>query len=390
LETVSDAILFPWINGSTTPNIPSIELTPDNLLQYLAPKVTHIESIHMYVFSFRLCLSSGPGRWINSQTTKRNFEKHNVEVNLSNSSSDSGDQISTAGYIFFKHPSFTQRVYYLSHLRRHHLQESTPFFDIGYHRKTPTGQDIPHLTVRCGENHVGSLTEILSAYLDGTNNAVFLGRLLLSKMSTAEVDATFQTHADYITKTRIHSMAPTIQNVDLIRKEYGPTGIIERSTRDWATTLTDKLGNSLQCDAENRGDTRRAQLFLVPVENLVQAQQAFKEYKERISTFNQREADFASLVSPPQAIYVIQKRSPLSIWNQAPAAVRSPTTTPASGYRPPTSSVHPPPVQKKPLFPLAAMRPTQEATHPNVTPEHHPPNTDNFKKSKKSHRRTAT
>jgi hypothetical protein len=195
---------------------------------------------------------------------------HKVEVNLSNSSSDSGDLISTVGYVFFKHPKYTQRVNYLSHLRRH-LPENTPFFDIGYHRKTPTGQDIPHLTIRCGENHVGALTEILSKYLDGTNNAVFLGRLLLSKMSTADVDAIFQTHADFMTKTRILTMAPIIQNVDLIRKEYGESGIIEHSTRKWATTLVDKLGNSLQCDAENGGDTRRAQL-LVPIQNMVQAQ----------------------------------------------------------------------------------------------------------------------
>ena len=140
-------------------------------------------------------------------------------------------------------------------------------------------------------------------------------------------------------------MAPTIQNVDLIRKEHTDTGIIKRSTRSWASSLLDKLGNSLQCEADNGGDTRRAQL-LVPVENLVQAQQAFKEYRERISTFNQREAEFATLVqeaTPPQAIYVptaavhnnlslIQKRSAFMVWDQAPNAVRSPNTQPPTGY----------------------------------------------------------
>lgn len=141
-------------------------------------------------------------------------------------------------------------------------------------------------------------------------------------------------------------MAPTIQNVDLIRKEYRASGIIERSTREWATTLLDKLGNSLQCDAENGGDTRRAQL-LVPLKNMVQAQQAFKEYKECISTFNQREAEFTNLIqeaSPPQDIYVpttavhnnlalIQKRSTLSVWEDAPNTIRRPESFPASsGY----------------------------------------------------------
>ena len=76
LATVLDATLFPWMNGMQTPNIPSLDLTPDIILKYQAPRVTNIESLHMFVFRFRLCLSSGPGKWINNPVTKRNFEKH--------------------------------------------------------------------------------------------------------------------------------------------------------------------------------------------------------------------------------------------------------------------------------------------------------------------------
>jgi hypothetical protein len=237
LETVSDAIVYPWKSTSATPPIPSLELNPENLLLYLAPKITPIDSIQMFVFSFRLCLSSGPGKWINNKVTKQNFEKLGVEVNISNASSDSGETISVAGYIFFvKHPKFTLRSYYLSHLRRH-LPASTPYFEIGYHRKTPMGQDIQHLSIRCGENHTAALTEILSTFIDGTNTAVFLGRLLLSKMTTAEVDSIIQTHADYMVNTRTISMAPTIQNVDIICTETTGTTTIDRNTRDWATSI---------------------------------------------------------------------------------------------------------------------------------------------------------
>jgi hypothetical protein len=70
LETVSDAILFPWKNESNIPHMPSLELTPDNLLQFLAPKITKIESIQMNVFSFRLCLSTGAAKWIGDKHTK--------------------------------------------------------------------------------------------------------------------------------------------------------------------------------------------------------------------------------------------------------------------------------------------------------------------------------
>jgi hypothetical protein len=370
LSTVSDATLFPWMNGSTTPNLPSLELTPDNILQYLAPRVTNIESQKMFVFSFRLCLTTGPGKWINNPETRRNFEQHKVVVNLSNSSSDSGDTISTAGYIFFKHPKHTQRVYFLSHLRRH-LPETTPFFDIGFHKKTPTGQDVPHLTIRCGENHVGPLTEILSAYLDGSSTTVFLGRLLLSKMSAAEVDAIFQTHADYLTNTRILSLAPTIQNLDIVRTESRETGNINRTTREWATSLKDDQGNNLQCDAENGGASRKAQL-LVPVEHLELAKQKFQAYRECVSTFNKREAEFTNLIQEiyPQAIYVptravhdnlalIQKRSAYTVWEKAPSGVRSVNPQVSQGYRPPTL---PPATPGKPKSSPFAKRPN------NVTP----------------------
>ena len=328
------------MNGTQIPNIPSRNLTPDTILQYLAPRITPIDSIQMFLFSFRLCLSTGPGRWIGNPTTKQILKTHNLEVNISNSSSDSGDTVSTAGYLFYKHPKFTQPIYYLSYLRRQ-LPPSTPLFDIGYHRKTPTGQDIPYLIICCGENHVGPLTEILSAHLDGTHTAVFLGRLLLSKMSTAEVGAIFQTHADYMSNERIITMAPTIQNVDLIRKEYRDDGMIEINTRELTTTPTDHQEKSLQCDAEKGGDTKRVQL-LVPVHHMEQARRAFKLYKERISTFTQREAVFTNLIheaSPPQAIYIptvavhnnlalIQKRrSSFSVWEQPPSLINNPNAT---------------------------------------------------------------
>ncbi|KAI2499379.1 hypothetical protein MHU86_15091 [Fragilaria crotonensis] len=111
-------------------------------------------------------------------------------------------------------------------------------------------------------------------------------------------------------------------------------------------------------------ETRRAQL-LVPVEHMAQVHNLFSEHKECISTFNQREADFTNLIqeaSPPHAIYVptvavhnnlalIQQRSASSVWENAPASVRSPAGTPSSGYRPPTLPTNLLP--KPPLLPNA-------------------------------------
>ena len=125
-------------------------------------------------------------------------------------------------------------------------------------------------------------------------------------MTTAEVDSIFQTHADYMANIRTISMAPTIQNVDIIRTETTGINTLDRNTRDWATSLTDPNGNSLQCDADNGGETKRAQI-LVPAEHMETVKQKFRGYKESISTFTKREADYTSMIqeaSPPEVIYV--------------------------------------------------------------------------------------
>jgi hypothetical protein len=202
------------------------------------------------------------------------------------------------------------------------------------------------------------------------NPAVFLGQLLLSKMSTAEVNSIFQTHADYMANIRTISMAPTIQNVDLIRTETSGLKTLDRNTRNWATSLTNSQGNHLQCDADNGGDTKRAQL-LVPAGHMETVELQFRDYKERISSFTQREAYFTNMIheaSPLEAIYVptaavhsnltfIQKRSSFTVWEQAPATVRSPKGTTPSGYIPPTHPRTTPSQEKRPLFPNAAYPP---------------------------------
>ena len=302
----------------------------------------------MFIFSFRLCLTAGPSKWLKNPITKQNLAHHHVELSISNASSDSGE-LTTTGYIFFKHPIFTHRFYYLKELRRK-LPPTTPFFDLALLRKTPTGRTVPHLIVKCGANHVGALTEILSAYLNGTETSVFLGRLMLSKMDTDEVDAIFQTHADFVESVRCLSLAPMVQNIDRVRTEYRKEGNILRTARIWAKTLVDADGNSLKCDVENGGDNQRAQL-LVPVHNLNKAQQALKEYKGAISPFSLRENNFIERINQahPEEIYVptaaahhnlnlIKDLSPTTTWANAPASIRQPpSATLQQAYRPPNT-----------------------------------------------------
>jgi hypothetical protein len=349
LSTAKGSVLYPWKTepGAAT-SIPYIDLTPDNLLEYLGHRSLPIRSSKTFVFSFRLCLTAGPRMWLKNPDTKRTLEYHNVELSISNASRDSGN-ITTAGYIFFKHPTLTHRLFYLKELRRK-LPPATPFFDISILRKTPTGRTVPHLIVKCGENHVGALTEIPSTYLNGQETSVFLGRLLISKMETEEVDAIFQTHADFVTSIRCLSLSPVVQNLDRVRTEYRKDGNILRTARMWAKTLIDNDGHSLKCDAENGGNNQRAQL-LVPVHNLNKARKALLEYKESRSPFSVREHQFTERISQahPAEIYVptaaahqnldlIKGLSPTTIWANAPACIRTPSPmTPPATYQPPNT-----------------------------------------------------
>jgi hypothetical protein len=71
------------------------------------------------------------------------LEYHHADLSLSNASSNSGN-ITTAGFIFFKHPTITHQFSYHKELHRK-LSPAAPFFDISLNRITPTGKTVPHL-----------------------------------------------------------------------------------------------------------------------------------------------------------------------------------------------------------------------------------------------------
>jgi hypothetical protein len=89
-------------------------------------------------------------------------------------------------------------------------------------------------------------------------------------MATEEVDAVFQTHANFVTSIRCLSLSPVVQNLDRVRTEHLTEGNIMRTARMWAKTIIDNDGNSLKCDVENGGDNQRDHLR-VPVHNLNRA-----------------------------------------------------------------------------------------------------------------------
>jgi hypothetical protein len=261
-------------------------LTTSQLTELCSPKISHLDSYRMCIFGIRICsteASFSTGTWLANDFVKSSLAKHNVEINISNSTCDSGRMV-TAGAILLKHPTYTHRLYYLLSLRKQ-LPLNTPFFDIGIHQRTSNGIASPHLVVKCGENHQEALTEILSDSLDGKQTtAIYIGNKILQSMTQEASEELFDTHQQYVDAVQRLPLSPQIVNIDRTRTEYGgkvgdPTR--SRSARAWANSIHTHDGKSLQCDAENGGKDKKAYL-LVPKQSVMEVQQILQQYKNSI------------------------------------------------------------------------------------------------------------
>jgi hypothetical protein len=169
-------------------------LNSANIRQYLSPKISALPSTQTYIFGLRLSAGANiVGNWLNNEYTRLKMDLLEVEATISNAKCTSGNVV-TAGCILFKHPIYTHRLYYLLSLRKT-LTKNTPFFDLGIHRRTLSGDEIPHLVIKCGEHHLQGLTDILASHLDGKNtSAVFVPQPAIKSMTEEETKAMFDAH----------------------------------------------------------------------------------------------------------------------------------------------------------------------------------------------------
>ena len=237
-------------------------LSSDKFTAIRSPKISNLDSYGMTIFGIRICATDpafSTGTWLTDSTVKEALAKHRVELNISNSTCDSGKMV-VAGAILLKHPQYTHRLYFLLALRRC-LPNHTPFFDIGIHQRTTGGIDSPHLVVKCGENHQEALTEILSNFMDGKQTtAIYIGTQVLQSMTQEATEDLFDTHQKYVNSIQRLPLSPQIVNIDRVRDEHRPAGEFahSRSTRAWANSLLTPEGKTLQCDAENGGRDKKS------------------------------------------------------------------------------------------------------------------------------------
>ena len=293
----------------------------------------------MSVFGIRICATDpafSTGTWLKDSNVQASLATHKVELNISNSTCDSGKMV-VAGAILFKHPTYTHRLYYLLAVRRQ-LPNNTPFFDIGTHQRTQNGIASQHLVVKCGENHQETLTEILSDHLDGKQTtAIYIGTKVLQSMTQEATEDLFDTHQKYVNSIQRLPLSPQVLvNIDRSREEHNPDCEIvhNQSTRAWANSIVTPEGKPLQCDAENGGKDKKAYL-LVPSHLIPTIQPILQRYKQHIraphTTSNSNARD--NTRDRPDEIYVptasvqrnvnfLKNMSAAAIWRNAPSTIR--------------------------------------------------------------------
>jgi hypothetical protein len=226
----------------------------DNIRQYLSPKISTLTTAETFIFGLRLSAGANTvGNWLTDAHTREMMSSVNVKATSSNAKCTSGNVV-TAGCILFKHPIYTHRLYYLLLLRKK-LPENTPYFDIRIHRRTSNGAEIPHLVIKCGENHIQGLTDILATHMDGKNkSAIFVPQPAIQTMTEEEMMVMFNAHHSVVTKMQRLSLHPRVVNVDRTHSEkYSEDEVINRTTREWANSLKTPEGQHMRCDAENGG-----------------------------------------------------------------------------------------------------------------------------------------
>ena len=297
-----DGLLYRWKDDGME-NFNSIsKMTPEEVRSYIAPTLSVLPSQSQIIVPLRFGFTDKPASyWKNQPRVQEALARHKVTAMFSNSKSTSGDPV-ISGYILLKAPRTTHRTRFLQSLRSK-LPDTTPFFDIYFHRRTPFEQDINHLVVQCGKNHVHSLSQTLLSALDGSGAGVYVPRFAFAKMTSTEAIQLFEKHDSYIRSLRYVQLSPTINNLDTIRTEFFPDGTkMERTTRDWAASILSADGKeSAHVDVVNGGYDQKSFLLMAP-QHEATVRKAFEEYRRRVFPFSLREERFRDNIGPPPAV----------------------------------------------------------------------------------------
>jgi hypothetical protein len=303
-----DGLLHRW-QHHTMPPTSITTLSSSEVHNYINPDISLLKSSSRVIFSVRFAFTDNPVVWQTKAVTKQSIKADSLELLISNAESTSG-KILTVGYILLKAPNTTSAHRYTQFLRSQ-LPEDTPFFDVIRYRKTPMDQLIPYLVVQCGELNVTLVSQALLEIMTGNGIALFLPRYAFSVLTDDQVRSQFLAHEKWARSLTALNLAPHVFHLDQKRTEHNKDGTtIERSTREWAATLTLSDGSPALCDVVNGTSEKKAYL-LAPSYFVDQARAHLQEYRLRISPPSRREARYRNYLQDlPDIIHIKTAISP--------------------------------------------------------------------------------
>ncbi len=193
-------------------------------------------------------------------------------------------EITHVGDILLKDATATHRGKYLKYLRSEVLPKDMPVYDLKIRHKDPSGRKTQILTVRCGKQVSTEVAQILSTFLngEGTNPEIFISRLALGANRTArgDHDRIYQVHHDFMADV-VYLPFLSSKQIDFPIIEHLDSGEqLTRTPRQWAKSLLDSDGQSLEVDMEN-GYAEGEVVLILPSASLEAATMELQKYCHR-------------------------------------------------------------------------------------------------------------
>ena len=245
----------------------SHDISAPLLSKYLSIRIVPVPKQKCFYFSFRM---NGTGaQFIQVMASKImtaarfgetiTFDPSNIPV--------AHGELTFIGDILLKDAAVTHRERYLQYLRKEVLPPDTPIFDIKRRFRDAVGNQTSILTIRCGKSVSNKLAEILSNALNGkATPEVFLSRLAIganqtSKQGQEEIYNVQQAFLEDL----VYLPFLATNYIDHPIAEFLESGeTILRTPRQWAKSLCDEHGNSIEAELENGGITDGNTVLMVP------------------------------------------------------------------------------------------------------------------------------
>ena len=272
------------IEWQTDQLAPEQAISPSQVSKFLSIRIVPVSAQKCFYFSFRV---NATGKQLvqvlQSKEQKKTKRGENLTLDPSYIPAHQGELV-YIGDILLKNAAVTHRSQYLKYLRSEVLPPDVPTFDLKMRHKDPAGNKTPILTVRCGKSVAVAVAQSLSASLngEGTNPEIFISRLALgaNQIAKGEHEKIYKVHHDFLSDVLLIPFTASRQ-IDLPVIEHLDSGeTVTRSPRQWAKSLVDEEGNSLEVDLEN-GTTDGSAVLITPSASHQQSMQELKKYWQR-------------------------------------------------------------------------------------------------------------